>query len=202
MKNEYSLGARLRKLRKERNLTQRQLAVQSSISVNAVSLIERNEISPSVSTLQSLATALKVKMSYFFDDDVQANVIHLPAGQRPSITTNGISIESVGQRILNQQFEPFLITLEANSGSGKQAVTHTGHEFVYCLQGKVEYEVDNIQYLLEPGDMLLFEANLLHFWRNPTAETAKMLLILQAPDEPTEPVRRHFPAHPSLTHIE
>ena len=62
MANKFSLGARLRNLRKERKLTQRELAIQASISVNAVSLIERNEISPSVATLQSLATALKVKI--------------------------------------------------------------------------------------------------------------------------------------------
>jgi len=202
MANKFSLGARLRNLRKERKLTQRELAVQANISVNAVSLIERNEISPSVATLQSLATALKVKMSYFFDEDIEANVIHLSASERPSVTANDISIESVGRRIPNQQFEPFLVTLEPNSSSGKQAVTHTGHEFVYCLQGQVEYEVDSIQYLLEAGDILLFEANLPHYWQNITSKTAKMLLFLQTPDEPTEPVRRHFPAHPSLTHIE
>jgi transcriptional regulator with XRE-family HTH domain len=202
MANKFSLGARLRNLRKERKLTQRELAIQASISVNAVSLIERNEISPSVATLQSLATALKVKMSYFFDEEIQANVIHLPASERPSITANDISIESAGQRIPGQQFEPFLVTLEPNSSSGKQAVIHTGHEFVYCLQGQIEYEVDNIQYLLGPGDMLLFEANLPHYWQNNTSKTAKMLLFLQTPDETTEPVRRHFPAYPSLTHIE
>ena len=141
-------------------------------------------------------------MSYFFDEDIEATVIHLLASERPSITANGISIESAGRRIPGQQFEPFLVTLEPNSSSGKQAVTHTGHEFVYCLQGQIEYEVDNIQYLLGSGDMLLFEANLPHYWQNNTSKTAKMLLFLQTPDETTEPVRRHFPAYPSLTHIE
>ena len=29
-----------------------------------------------------------------------------------------------------------------------------------------------------------------------------MLLILETSDEHAEPVRRHFPGHPSLTHIE
>ena len=97
------MGTRLRNLRKERNLTQRELADRATISVNAVSLIERDEISPSVATLQSLATALKVKMSYFFDDEVQANVIHLTASQLPSITSDGITIEGIGQRLSSQQ---------------------------------------------------------------------------------------------------
>ena len=202
MEKLFSLGSRLRNLRKERNLTQRELASRAGISVNAVSLIERNEISPSVATLQSLAGALDVKMSYFFDEDVQVNVIHLETRQRPSIESNGITIESIGHRLPDQQMEPFFVTLKPQAGSGKHAVIHSGQEFVYCLQGTVEYEVDGTTYFLNPGDILLFEARLPHHWCNPTTEEAKVFIMLQTTDEPTESVRRHFPAHPSLPHIE
>ena len=202
MNQEFSLGIRLRELRKERKLTQRNLADNAGISVNAISLIERDEISPSVSTLQSLATALKIKISYFFDDKAQTNVTHLKADKRPSISSNGITIESVGKRLPGQQIEPFFITLAPHATSGKQQVAHTGHEFVYCLYGQVEYEVENQKYLLEPGDTLLFEAVLPHYWQNPTAKKAGLLVILQTSEETSEPVRRHFPGHPSLAHLE
>jgi transcriptional regulator with XRE-family HTH domain len=202
MSNKPALGNRLRSLRKERNLTQREVAGLAGILVNAVSLIERDEISPSVSTLQSLATALKVRMSYFFDEDVRTDVIHLSATARPTLTSNGIIIESAGRRIQNQQIEPFLVTLAPDSGSGRQSVVHSGHEFVYCLQGTIEYDIDNSGYLLQAGDILLFEATLPHHWHNPTSGEAKMLLILETSGEHPEPVRRHFPAHPSLSHIE
>ena len=202
MKSHFSLGTRLRNLRKERNLTQRELADRATISVNAVSLIERDEISPSVATLQSLATALKVKMSYFFDDEVQANVIHLTASQLPSITSDGITIEGIGQRLSSQQLEPFLVTLEPNSGSGKEPVVHSGHELVFCVQGTIVYEIDGVEYLLKAGDILLFEAKLPHHWHNHTTSKAKMFLILETTETHPEPVRRHFPSHPSITHIE
>jgi transcriptional regulator with XRE-family HTH domain len=202
MEKLFSLGTRLRSLRKERNLTQRELASRAGISVNAVSLIERDEISPSVATLQSLARALDIKMGYFFDEDVQANVIHLETSQRPSIESNGITIESIGHRLPDQQLEPFFVTLKPQTGSGKHPVIHSGQEFVYCLQGTVEYEVDGTTYFLNAGDILLFEARLPHHWRNPTTEEVKALILLQTTDEHSESVRRHFPAHPSLPHIE
>lgn len=66
MNVKISLGDRLRQLRAERRLSQRDLAQLAGISTNSISLIEREEISPSVSTLQSLARALNVKVSYFF----------------------------------------------------------------------------------------------------------------------------------------
>ncbi len=197
----FSLGAKLRTLRKERDLTQRELASQAGISANAVSLIERNEISPSVATLQRLATALNVKMSYFFDEDGQTDVMHIRASERPFIESKGVTIESIGQRLRGQELEPFFISLAPNSESGRRHVIHSGHEFVYCVRGKVEYEIDGEVYLLNEGDFLLFEAQLPHHWRNPTNEKAKLLLILQTPNESDESVRRHFSSYPSLTHI-
>ncbi len=201
MEKAFSLGSKLRILRKERKLTQRELACRAGVSVNAISLIERDEISPSVATLQSLAAACNVKASYFFDDNVQTNVIHLKADKRPSISISGVRLEGIGKRLQGQQFECFLITLDAHSNCG-EPVVHSGHEFIYCLRGTAEYTVDHNKYLLETGDILLFEATLPHGWRNPTEEKVGLLLILQSSDEPSEPVRGHFPSYPSLTHIE
>jgi transcriptional regulator with XRE-family HTH domain len=197
----FSLGSKLRTLRKERDLTQRELASQAGISANAVSLIERDEISPSVATLQRLATALNVKMSYFFDEDGQTDVMHIRASERPFIESKGVTIESIGQRLRGQELEPFFISLAPNSESGRRHVIHSGHEFVYCVRGRVEYEIDGQIYLLNEGDFLLFEAQLPHHWRNPTGEKAELLLILQTPNESDESVRRHFSSYPSLTHI-
>jgi len=197
-----SLGKRLRSLRKERNLTQRNLAQQAGISVNAVSLIERDEISPSVTTLQSLAGALNVRVSYFFDVDTVARTIFLTAQDRPALTGKGVTIETLGHRLTGQQMEPFVITLEPGAESGQQPVIHTGHEFVYCLQGKIEYNVDSTIFSLSQGDMLMFEASQPHYWRNASAEPTTVLVMLQSSDESENSVRRHFPAHPSLTHLD
>jgi transcriptional regulator with XRE-family HTH domain len=197
-----SVGVKLRELRKERNLSQRDLASQAGISPNAISLIERDEISPSVATLQRLAAALKVKMSYFFEDDsAQMSVIHIKASERPSLTSKGLMIAGLGRRLRGQELEPFFVAMAPEAESGRQPVIHSGHELVCCLRGTVEYEIDGTTYQLQAGDFLLFEAELPHHWRNPSAEKAELLLILQSSDGSSEPVRRHFSSHPSVTHI-
>jgi transcriptional regulator with XRE-family HTH domain len=201
MKKTSSLGSRLRALRKERDLTQRELASRAGISSNAISLIERSQISPSVATLQNLATALNVKMSYFFDEEVQTNIMHVKPDERPSLESKGVTIESIGKHLHGQELEPFFISLGPDSESGRRQVIHSGHEFVYCLRGRVEYEIDGDVYMLNEGDFLLFEAQLPHHWRNLTSETAELLLILQTPNGSNETVRRHFLSYPSLTHV-
>lgn len=198
---EFSLGARVRSLRKERELSQRELAELASLSPNAISLIERDEISPSVATLQRLAAALGVKMSYFFETETVARVLHVHSSQRPVIRGMGSSIEGLGARLEGQQMEPFLVTLTPRADIGAGQVVHAGHEFVFCLAGRVKYEIDGAIYLLEPGDFLMFEAELPHRWGNPGDEDARLLLVLQAPDDVKEPARRHFADYPSVTHL-
>jgi transcriptional regulator with XRE-family HTH domain len=201
MDRTFSVGSRLRALRKERDLTQRELAGQAGVSSNAISLIERGQISPSVATLHNLATALNVKMSYFFDEDVQTDILYVRAGERSVLESRGVMIESIGKRLHGQELEPFFISLAPESKSGDRHVIHSGHEFVYCVRGTVEYEIDGKVYVLNEGDLLLFEAELPHHWRNPTEETAELLLVLQTPGGSNDSIRRHFLSYPSLLHV-
>lgn len=201
MVNNGSVGIKLRTIREERGLSQRELAKHAGISTNAVSLIERDENSPSVSTLQSLATALQVKMSYFFDDFEPTQVLHVKAEHRPTISSKGVRIEGLDGKLNYQELEPFLVSLKPNSGSGERQVVHTGHEMVYCLSGSVEYLIDGKIYSLETGDFLLFEAHLPHLWRNVTDQDATILLVLQASGQAAQSAERHFSDYPSLRHI-
>jgi len=59
-------GKRLRKFRRNKDLTQEQLAELAGISVDFVSLIERGLSSPSFDTIQKLADILEVKFEAFF----------------------------------------------------------------------------------------------------------------------------------------
>jgi transcriptional regulator with XRE-family HTH domain len=201
MDNKGSVGNKLRTIREERGLSQRELAQRANVSTNAISLIERDENSPSVSTLQSLAAALNVRMSYFFDDHEPTQVLHVKASNRPAISNKGVQIEGLAGKLNYQEMEPFLVSLQPNSGSGERQVVHTGHELVYCLSGNVEYLIDGKIYPLEIGDMLLFEAHLPHLWRNVTEQDATILLVLQATGQTDQSVERHFSDYPSLKHI-
>src|SRR5512140_3787857 len=111
MEKRFSVGPKLRSLRHERALSQRDLAGKAGLSPNAISLIERDEISPSVATLQRLAGALGVKMGYFFSEEEATRILFVHAGQGPAISTHGVTIGSLGSRLKGQQMDPFLVAL-------------------------------------------------------------------------------------------
>src|SRR5260221_7345715 len=62
------VGSKLRELRRRRNLAVRELAVRSGVSHSTISLIERDQISPSIDTLGAIVDALGGTLTAFFSD--------------------------------------------------------------------------------------------------------------------------------------
>jgi ribosome-binding protein aMBF1 (putative translation factor) len=61
------VGRRLRERRTGEQLTLKQLANRTGLSVSLISQIELGKSAASMSTLHKLATALQVRMTYFFE---------------------------------------------------------------------------------------------------------------------------------------
>jgi ribosome-binding protein aMBF1 (putative translation factor) len=61
------VGRRLREKRSAAQLTLKQLANRTGLSVSLISQIELGKSAASMSTLHKLSTALQVRMTYFFE---------------------------------------------------------------------------------------------------------------------------------------
>ena len=190
--NSIDVGERLRELREERDLSMRALARMSDLSANALSVIERGKSSPSVSTLYKLADAMEIPVTAFFREapPVQ-DIVFIPASQRDRITFHRGLWEDLGGEKFSGQVEPFLLTLESGASSGRFPMGHTGHEFVFCLRGQLEYSVEDQTYLLEAGDALLFSAEKKHEWRNPGNKVTNALFVLTGYREDESPSKYH-----------
>ena len=141
---EVHVGRRLRRLRGERGLSLRVLAEKSGLNVNTLSLIENERTSPSVSTLQQLAQGLQVPITEFFEADLESKkVVHQKNGNRPRMAFVHSAMEDLAAGMPRFGAEPIIVTLEPKADSGKKPITHTGREFVYCLDGHISYMVDN-----------------------------------------------------------
>ncbi|MFN2291962.1 MAG: cupin domain-containing protein [Anaerolineae bacterium] len=187
------IGIRIRELREGRDLSLRTLAEMCSVSPNTVSLIERGLSSPSIDTLQRLASGLGMSIAAFFEPrDTPARLVLTPCANRAQSRAPGTTIENLGSGLANHAFASFLVTMEPGTTRNSTPIRHSGAEWVYCLHGNVEYEVDGQEYRLFPGDTLLFDASLPHRWRNPGEATARMLLILDAGERHNLAVAQHL----------
>jgi transcriptional regulator with XRE-family HTH domain len=155
------VGSRLRTFRHDRGLSLRALAALCEVSPNTISLIERGITSPSVSTLQRLATALGTPITDFFiETEEPAQVILTPADKRPRAGSASVVLESLGSGLEDQLCEPYVVTMKAGASSGDRLMAHPGQELAYCLEGELDYEIDGDHYHLKPGDALLFRGSL------------------------------------------
>src|SRR5512140_3197815 len=138
------VGLRLHELREAHSMSMRALAARSGLSANALSMIERGRTSPSVSTLYKLADALGVPVTEFFAPGRdKSNVLLIKADERTRVPFAHGLWEGLGGEKFTGRVEPFVLTLETGATSGQHPMVHTGHEFVYCLRGQLEYLVEN-----------------------------------------------------------
>ncbi len=188
-----NVGDRLRELREARNISMRTLAGKSGLSANALSMIERGKTSPSVSTLYKLSAALGVSITAFFGVQSEAQqMVYLKADKRTRISFSRGVFEGLGGEQFAGRVEPFMLTLESGASSGSHHMNHTGHEFVFCLRGQLEYQVEKNVYILEAGDSLLFAAQLKHKWRNASSHVANAIILISGYEEGEQPHAMHW----------
>ena len=187
-----TMAETLRALREERRISLRELARRSGISVNALSQIERGLSSPSVSTLYRLVDALGVPITAVFGATPRREqVVYRRAEDRSVLPLPAGRWEGLGGEDFAGRVQPFVLTLDPGGDSGPDAMLHTGHEFVLCLGGLLEYRVESRAYSLRAGDSLLFAARLRHTWRNPGTEQAQALILLTGFEEHDQPEGAH-----------
>ena len=186
------VGKRIREMRESRNISVRELARRSGFSANALSLIERGMNSPSVSTLYKLSQTLGVPITTFFQTQAEVgNVVFRKAAERTRVPFMRGLWEGLGGEAFADRVEPFALTLENGANSGPDAIVHSGHEFVICVRGQLEYQIEQDVYLLEAGDSLLFQAYLKHRWRNPGPKVTNAVFVLSGFEEEDVPLHHH-----------
>ena len=164
---ETALGQVVREFRKRAGLGVAELARRARLSPGMVSKIENGAISPSLASIRSLSRALQVPVTSLFREfDEVTDATFVRAGEGMLVNRSGLSIGHE-YRVLGQTtakgiaVEPCLMTY--TSASHVLPFLHrTGTQFIYVLEGQLNYRHGNKTYLMSEGDSLLFQADVPH----------------------------------------
>lgn len=177
------LGEKIKTLRTEKGWYLQDLAKRSGISAAGIHRIESNGIIPTITTMMKISDALGKRVSFFIEEKDEDSVF-VSAGKRESIFTfkKGLDLQCVSAK----KYGDFIMTAayaiaEVGASSGKKPMSHRGEELVYCIQGKMEFQVNGKIYILNPGDSLHFRTHAEHKWKNIGDVRAKLIWVLAVP---------------------
>lgn len=177
------LGEKIKTLRTEKGWSLQDLAKRSGISAAGIHRIESNGIIPTITTMMKISDALGKRVSFFIEEKDEDSVF-VSAGKRESIFTfkKGLDLQCVSAK----KYGDFIMTAayaiaEIGASSGKKPMSHRGEELVYCIQGKMEFQVNGKIYILNPGDSLHFRTHAEHKWKNIGDVRAKLIWVLAVP---------------------
>jgi transcriptional regulator with XRE-family HTH domain len=174
------IGAKVAAVRAERGWSLQQLATRAGLSPAAVHKIEKSGMTPTITSLMKIASALGKSVAFFIEEsDSLRPVTVVRAGERSRLYTSkqGLVLENISGR-----YGPFFVAgaeaaVEPRADSGPVPMTHPGEELVVLLSGEMEFTVDGEPYTLREGDSIHFRANRPHSWANPSDAPARAIWL-------------------------
>ncbi len=178
-----NIGGEIRKIRKEKGYTLKELAQKTGFSTALLSQIENNVVSPPISTLWIIANALEIRLAHFFQQTPinREDYFIVRKGKGRFMTRKEsqmvLTYESLGFGKDDRMMEPFIIHFKGEEDrEGQEPMSHTGEEFLYVLSGKVYMEYGDQHFVLEPGDSILFESVVPHKLYGDEGSTALVVI--------------------------
>jgi transcriptional regulator with XRE-family HTH domain len=174
------VGAHVRRLRTQQKISLRKLAGQTGFSPSFMSQVENGQVSPSISSMEKIATALGVTMGEFFAAAAQGEGgVIVRAADRAAIGSwwSSAEIEALSPMTTGHSLEPVLITLKPGGRSGKHPYPHPREEFGFVLEGQVSLTLGPEKHILGAGDSVMILPRELRLWENPTPVHARVLIV-------------------------
>jgi transcriptional regulator with XRE-family HTH domain len=174
------IGSKVAAVRAERGWSLQQLATRAGLSPAAVHKIEKSGMTPTITSLMKIASALGKSVGFFIEESDSlrpVTVVRRDERSRLYTSKQGLTLENISGR-----YGPFFVAgaeaaVEPRADSGPVPMTHPGEELVVMLAGEMEFTVDGEPYTLAEGDSIHFRANRPHSWANPSAAPARAIWL-------------------------
>jgi len=184
-KPALNIGQRLKEIRMERGLSQRELANRAGLTNGTISLIENDKTSPSVASLKSLLDAIPISMAEFFgslENETTPKVFYR-ADEFTQVAPDGdgqVSLKQLGNA-RNHSLQVLHETYPPGADTGPEFLTHEGEEAGIITLGQIELTVGDAVAVLGVGDGYLFDSRQPHRFRNISASPCEIVSALTPP---------------------
>lgn len=179
---EAEIGKRLKKIRRQKNLTLKDLAERTGYSKGYLSKVETSEKSPPVGTLGVLARELGVTVSGILGEDSIHNTISVVRKKDRKLMGGsgeefGYAYEALANPYPNKHMEPFILSYPSDYAINYN-FKHDGEEMLFVLQGKIHFKYGEREFSLEEGDCVYFDSSVPHTGEPIGDEELKCIVVI------------------------
>ena len=177
------LGSRVRELRKARNWTLEQAAVQAGLARSTLSKIENGQMSPTYEALKKLATGLGISVPQLFTPPQAAQItgrmVMTRAGEGAAQATATYEHDLLAEGLTRKKMLPYRARVRARSMEEFDGwVRHDGEEFLYVLTGVIRLYTEFYEPVeMRRGDSAYYDAAMGHNVVSVSPEDATILWV-------------------------
>ena len=156
-----SIGTQLKLARADRGWSLDVASKNTAVSKAMLGQIERGESSPTVAILWKIATGFHLPLSYFF-----GAITNNHPNQNGLNNEQGITITTLFPYDPKTKIEMHLLTLAPFHQQESLPHNDGVKEHILVIEGEMEYLLDNQWHRLGKGEVVKFDANVKHGYRN------------------------------------
>ncbi len=187
--DEKAIIERIGRIRNNKNITLKALAAKTGLTEGYLSRITNATSAPPISTLTRIAQGLGIDVSYLLlggngaEEENPSIMINRKEESNDSATSEAFSSPSLHRYHFKplsslkrgKSMQPHILTPDFDPGEFLQ---HEGEEFLYILEGTIEFLYGAERYELNQGDSAYFDSHIPHTGRSLGGNKAKVLIVL------------------------
>ncbi len=174
------LGEKIKQMRNQKGLTQKELADRCELTKGYISQLENDLNSPSIATLTDILAALGSSLAEFFQEEAEEKIVY---SKNEFIEKNedGVLWNWLIPNAQKNMLEPVLVEL-AEGATTAGDIPHEGEEFGYVIEGKIVIVLGKKYHVCKKGEAFYYTAGKPHSILNKGKGKARFLWISTPPN--------------------
>jgi transcriptional regulator with XRE-family HTH domain len=170
------VGARLKRLRRQRRMTLADVATATGISKSTLSRLETGQRRPTLELLLALSHAYRIPLGDLVAAPEQGDPrVHLKPGRVKGRTVIPLTRQPDGMQAWKIVIPTGKTTPEPRA--------HDGYEWIYVLSGRMRFVLGDRDWVLGAGEVASFDTTVPHWFGSTGDEPAEILSIFGRPGE-------------------
>jgi transcriptional regulator with XRE-family HTH domain len=186
--DEKAIIEKIKRIRRNQNMTLKALSKRTGLTEGYLSRIENSESAPPISTLSRIARGLNLDISFLLTDENEVKgadpaividrggeIANPASPEAPNVKSiHGYVYETRALKKRGKNMVPCVLISDFEPG---EVLQHEGEEFLYVLEGAIEFFYGTEKFILNQGDSAYFDGHIPHNGRSIGDKKARVLIV-------------------------